>query len=447
MTGAPMTSLPPHALPRIAGRLFNTPLLMMPETALTVASALSERLGLDLDGPAPLGARGFDALAVDRGGDPDDGDAPYSIHEGVATIPIHGELVNRGSWLDAYSGLVSYSGLGVSLQTAAADPAVSGILLDVDSGGGEFAGCIETAAIVRAVSEVKPISVFVNGACCSAAYALSAGASDITVSPSAIVGSIGVMMLHLDRSGALGKAGVKPTIIHAGAFKADGHSTQPLDDGSLGRLQAMVDESHALFVGSVAEHRDGMSEAAVRATEAGVYLGAEAVRLGLADRVGTLDDALARLPQPAPATAGAVPTPFRGITMAALPTETISRNSHTAALEAAAAAARTEGERAGAASERARISGILGHAEATERGAQARHLAFETDMAAEGAVALLKASAKEGASAPAGKKHRLDAIVPVPPVGGDAPEDEPKTEAERGAAAFASARGVKPAGR
>ena len=444
-------------LPRIAGRLFNAPLLVLPETALTVAANLSDRLGVDMDGvEGPAGARGEvlrpGAFALGRSRSDDEDDAPYSIHDGVATIPIHGELVNRGSWLDAYSGLVSYDGLTAALRQAEGDPAVNGILLDIDSPGGEASGCMETADVVRAVAGTKPVSAFVNGLGCSAAYALAAGCSDITVTPSTMVGSIGVVMMHVDRSAALGKAGVKPTLIHAGAYKVDGHSAQPLGDDVRDRLQARIDGAYDLFVGSVVSHRP-MTDAAVRGTEAGVFMGAEAVKIGLADRVGTIDDARATLPKPAPATAG-LPAPFRG-TIMSTPNETISRATHDAALSSlraeleggtasAVATARAEAEKAGAAAERTRISGILNHAEAKERSTQARHLAFSTGMTVDDAAGLMAASAKEVAATTTTtttKTHRLDAIVPVPQVGADAGDKEPETDAEKGAAAFGAVRG------
>ena len=440
-------------LPRIAGRLFNAPLLVLPETALTVAANLSDRLGVDMEGVDLPRAAGRDGLRprafLDDDSDRRDDDAPYSIHDGIATIAIHGELVNRGSWLDAYSGLVSYDGLTAALRQAEADPAVSGILLDIDSPGGEAAGCMETADVVRDVAGTKPVAAFVNGLGCSAAYALAAGCTDITVTPSAMVGSIGVVMMHVDRSAALGKAGLKPTLIHAGAHKVDGHSTAPLADDVRDRLQARIDGAYDLFVGSVVSHRP-MTDAAVRATEAGVFMGAEAVKIGLADRVGTLDDAVASLPQPSPAKG--LPSTYRGPHMAT-PTETVSRAAHDTALASlradleagtasAVTAARAEGEKAGASAERTRISGILGHAEAKDRSTQARHLAFSTGLSIDDAVGLLAASAKETAQASGGRGgHRLDGNVPVPPVGADAGEEAPKSDVERGAAAFGAARG------
>ncbi len=429
-------------LPRIAGRLFNVPLLVMPETALAVAANLSDRLGVDMEGvDLPAGARREDlrpgAFTVGRSRSDDDEDAPYSIHDGVATITIHGELVNRGSWLDAYSGLVSYDALTAALRQAEADPAVKGILLDIDSPGGEASGCMETADVVRAVAGTKKVSAFVNGFGCSAAYALAAGCTDITVTPSAMVGSIGVVMMHVDRSAALGKAGLKPTLIHAGAHKVDGHSTAPLADDVRDRLQARINGAYDLFVGSVVSHRP-MTDAAVRGTEAGVFMGADAVKIGLADRVGTIDDALGTLPEPA--VTGQFYS-FQGSYMGT-PNETVSRASHDSALASLRAelesgtastvtAARTEGEKAGAAAERARISGILGHAEAKERANQAHHLAFSTSMTVEDAVGLMAASAKDAAPAATGPLGRMG-FVPKPHVQPDTTGAEAKVEADHG---------------
>ncbi len=101
-------------------------------------------------------------------------------------------------------------------------------------------------------------------------------------------------MLHVDRSAALAKAGVKPTLIYAGAHKVDGFSLQVLPEDACARIQAAVDGVYALFVRSVATHR-GLTDAAVRATEGGVLMGQAAVVAGLAHRVGTVDHAMALL--------------------------------------------------------------------------------------------------------------------------------------------------------
>jgi signal peptide peptidase SppA len=163
-------------------------------------------------------------------------------------------------------------------------------VLDIDSPGGEAGGAMETAARIRALDAKKPVVAFVNGMAASAAYALASGARTIIATPSAMLGSIGVVWMHVDRSAQVERVGVKPTLLTAGAFKTDGHSLAPLAADARGRIQAQINKIYGLFVETVAAHRP-MSAAAVRATEAGVYIGSQAVDARLADQVGSLDDA------------------------------------------------------------------------------------------------------------------------------------------------------------
>jgi signal peptide peptidase SppA len=208
---------------------------------------------------------------------------------GIALLPVMGELVNRGSWLDAMSGLTSYERLDAQLNAAINDPRVKGLVLDMNSPGGQASGAMETADLVRSLSKRKPVVAFVNGQAASAAYAIAAGASRVVFTPSAIVGSIGVVYLHMDRSAAVEKAGLKPTLLHAGAYKIDGSPFAALPDDARARIQASIDGVYDLFVASVAQHRKGLDAAAVRSTEAGVFMGQAAVDARLADAVGTLD--------------------------------------------------------------------------------------------------------------------------------------------------------------
>lgn len=430
----------------VAARLFNTPLLVLPETAVTIATNMAGRFGVepmgDVDASATPGA------AIMRPGDePADDDRSYTMADGVATIPVRGELVNRGSWLSSFSGLTTYEGLASSLRQAAADDAVAGIVLDIDSPGGEAAGAMETAAVVRAVSDQKPVKAFVNSLAASAAYAIAAGASTITVAPSSTVGSIGVVLLHIDRSQAMDKAGVKPTLIHAGAYKTDGHSSKPLADDARARIQAMVDGVYDLFVASVASHRPALTEDTVRKTEAGLFMGAAAVAAGLADNVGTMSDVLKSFPKTRKGDAFLTP---KGTTMTEavkIPDGYIAKADHDSAVAAASTAAHAEGRavgmKAGAEAERGRIKAILTADEAKGREASAQHLALSTSMSVEdvkGALAGLVVPAPPVvAAAPVGPKgNRLDKVVPIPDVQPDDAVDAPKSEYERGAAAFAA---------
>ena len=209
-------------------------------------------------------------------------------------LPIHGTLVRRTVGLEAESGLMSYATIGAELDAALANPAIRAILLDLDSPGGEAGGVFDLAERIRAAAQVKPVWAVANDLAFSAAYALAAGASRLLVSRTGGVGSIGVIALHVDQSAQDARAGLAYTPVFAGARKNDLDPHAPLTAAAHAVLQAEVDRIYDLFVNSVAAHR-GLAPAAVRATEAGLFFGPDAVAAGLADAVGSFDDALAQL--------------------------------------------------------------------------------------------------------------------------------------------------------
>ena len=133
----------------------------------------------------------------------------------------------------------------------------------------------------------------------SAAYAIASAASRIYTMPTGLSGSIGVVMLHMDLSQLLADAGVKPTFIFAGAHKVDGNPYEPLPDGVRATFQAEIDAFYGLFVQAVAIGRGRrMTEQGVRETEARIFMGDDAVRIGLADEIATFDEVIATLAGP-----------------------------------------------------------------------------------------------------------------------------------------------------
>lgn len=215
---------------------------------------------------------------------------------GVAIIPIMGTIMPRANLMSEYSGGTSVQGLTKQLRAALADPEVGSILLDIDSPGGQVSNVPELAAEILASRGDKPIVAVANTLAASAAYWLAASADEIVVSPSAEVGSIGVLAMHEDVSGMLEREGVKVNFIHAGKYKVEGNPYEPLTDEARGAMQARVDEYYEMFVSAVAKGR-GVTPAAVRGGfgEGRVVGAKEAVRLGMADRVATLDETIARL--------------------------------------------------------------------------------------------------------------------------------------------------------
>jgi signal peptide peptidase SppA len=268
-------------LPHLAARLYGTPLLVARSKLDVILGALGPRLAgqtIPFDGDI--------APSADVAVTPD----------GIAIVPVIGTLVARSGYLGAASGLTAYSDIADTIEAAATDPGIRAILLDVDSSGGEVGGLFDLVDHIQAIRSQcgKPIWASAHEAALSAAYAIACVADRIYVTQTGEVGSVGVVAVHRDESGADAQAGLAWTFVHAGAAKVDGNPHQPLSDSARATLQADVDALYGKFTTLVAERRR-ISPDAVRATEAAVYRGDQAVAAGLADKVGTLRVALADL--------------------------------------------------------------------------------------------------------------------------------------------------------
>ncbi len=271
-----------NRLPHLASLLVGTPLMIEPaklEVLLQVLGAqdLQRQAATVLDSPVAGNAPTPLDLGMGDGG--------------IAVIQAVGSLTKRSLGLDALSGLTSYDQLQEQLAAALLDPNVEGIVLDVDSPGGEASGVFDLADRIRAGRSIKPIYAVANDRALSAAYALASSASKVFVSRTAAVGSIGVIAMHVDQSARDAATGLRYTPVYAGARKADLSPHAPISDVARGQLQAEVDRLYGLFVDTVATNRV-LSAQAVRASEAGVFFGEGAVQAGLADAVGTLRDAM-----------------------------------------------------------------------------------------------------------------------------------------------------------
>lgn len=215
---------------------------------------------------------------------------PFVYQDGVAVIPIHGTLLNRfnGSW-----GFVTgYQYIRRMLNAALDDDDVEMIVFDVDSPGGEAAGCFELAREIMASRRVKPSLAMVDALAASGGIALGAAPTTIYAIPSARIGSIGVYRMHVSYEGALKDAGIKVTFATAGAHKVDGNPYQDLPQAVLDEWRESAGKTWDDFISLVAEARD-MSEDEVRATQARVYRADEALAKGLINAVKTPTEAVA----------------------------------------------------------------------------------------------------------------------------------------------------------
>ena len=214
----------------------------------------------------------------------------------VAVLPVYGVIAPRMNMMTRYSGGTSAEQLGNDITALAHDPSVSAIVLDVDSPGGAATGIPELAAKIRAAAGEKRIIAMVNHLAASAAYWTASQATEIWSSPSGEVGSIGVYMVHFDESEMYAEAGIKPTIVRAGKFKAEGNPFEPLGEDAKAAMQATIDDWYGQFVGAVAagrgvpakQVRDGYGQGRVVSSN-------EALKSGMIDRIATMDDLLTEL--------------------------------------------------------------------------------------------------------------------------------------------------------
>lgn len=201
------------------------------------------------------------------------------------------------------------------LRAALADETITAIALHVDSPGGSIALVEETAAELRAARDVKPITAVANTMAASAAYHIASQATELVVTPSGYVGSIGVYMLHTDLSGALEKEGVVMTYVYAGRYKTEGNPYEPLTDEARADWQSDVDGLHDTFVRDVAAGRQ-VPEAKVRSDfgEGRLLRAADALQAGMVNRVATFEQAVgdlaraAQAPDPVPSPPDAAAT-------------------------------------------------------------------------------------------------------------------------------------------
>lgn len=354
---------------------------------------------------------------------------PFAFAQGVAVIPVTGSLINRFG--GSYGYVTGYNFIRSQVAAAGLDPDVTAIVFDMNSYGGEAAGCFECAADIPRLANGKPTLAVVDSNCYSACYALASQCDKIAVTPSGGVGSVGVVSMHVDISKMIDSMGVTVTFIYAGDHKVDGNMFEPLSDEVKADMQASITKMRLSFAELVAKGR-GIDVQAVIDTQARCYRADDALRLGLIDAIATPQGALtALLGELSGSTVQLSQEKEPEMADQEKPGAQAASTQDTAA---AAQEART--------AERARIQGIQSCDESKGREKLASHLALNTDLSVDAAKAILAASPAEKtqAAAPAAAANPFDAAMNAsahPQVGADATGDAPG--AEQQAAAMTSA--------
>lgn len=203
--------------------------------------------------------------------------------DAVAVITIDGTIQYDGT-------SSSPEGLKSLLDEAEASPHIRAVVLRVDSGGGLSTAGEEMTEYLRAFS--KPVVVSSASTNASAAYEISSQADYIFTAKSTAIGAIGTAMQITDTSELMDMLGINVQDITSADSKDSTYGTRPLTDEERAYYQDMVDQINEVFIQNVAEGR-GMDVEAVRALATGLtFTGMDAVENGLADEIGTKEDAI-----------------------------------------------------------------------------------------------------------------------------------------------------------
>ena len=255
---------------------------ILPSALEGLSPALAQSVEIGEALPAPIHA------AMGRSSS---NDGPPEMLGDIAVIPITGMIrTNVDMWSEWGFG-TALPDIRSKISQAVESPKVKGILLYVDSPGGQAAGNEELSAEIFAARDKKPICTYSPFLMASAAYYLGSAASSVYVGKTATVGSIGVIIVHSQWTDPT----VKFEVVRYGQNKAQGNPYEPLGEKGRAELQKLADSLGQMFDASVARNRNVSQETvSSRFGSGSVFVGQQAVQRGLADGVASsLDEVLA----------------------------------------------------------------------------------------------------------------------------------------------------------
>ncbi len=205
--------------------------------------------------------------------------------DGVAVVPVIGPIFRYANILSQVSGATSIDLLARDFSAALADPAISAIVLEIDSPGGMTAGVSEFAGMVRSAAPVKPVIAYVSNLGASAGYWIAAAAKEIVVADTAMLGSIGTVM----RVSIAKDSGAVEIVSSQSPLKRP----DPATAAGRAQMQKLVDASAQVFVEAVASYRGTTADKVLSGFGQGdLLMGRAAVAAGMADRLGSLESVI-----------------------------------------------------------------------------------------------------------------------------------------------------------
>ena len=212
----------------------------------------------------------------------------------IAIIPIDGTIMNARSPGLLQSGENIVSLLTQQFREAEEDGSVKAVVLRLNSPGGTVTASDTLYDMVRGFRKRtgKPVIASVQEVAASGAYYVACSADEIVTQPTSVVGSIGVIFTTFDVVGTMDKIGVRSYTVKSGQLKDMGSPFKAMTPAERQVMQGLIDEYFARFRSIVQSNRKLSDDQTTAVTDGRVFSGEQAVALKLADRLGTLDDAL-----------------------------------------------------------------------------------------------------------------------------------------------------------
>jgi signal peptide peptidase SppA len=220
---------------------------------------------------------------------------PYQVSGSTAIINVAGPLTKRWTCAAWMFGGTPMDAIREQVRMAQKDDDIKSVLLLVDSPGGSVSGTSDLADDVAALNKVKPVTAYIEDMGCSAGYWIASAAGRVVCNKNATIGSIGVYYLIDDASAAYTMRGIKRHRIASGTHKGAGAGGTEITSEQLARMQAEIQSMADLFIAAVAENRGMSTEQVAELATGEVWIGAQAVELGLVDAVEPLDATLKSL--------------------------------------------------------------------------------------------------------------------------------------------------------
>lgn len=224
------------------------------------------------------------------------------IRDGVGVVSIHGPLFRKGNfWTELFGGS-AYDQIQHDINVLTTTPGLKAIVLDIDSPGGEASGVAELADSIYQLRGKIPVHAYIGGTGASAAYWIATAAQEIHSSSTAIIGSIGVQTAVRNSKNS--------SEIRFVSSQSPNKNRDPATEEGAAEVQRVINDLADVFIAQVARNRSTTSDdVQKRYGQGSVFVGASALKQGLADKLTTFEDLMNKVTKPDPITESRTETP------------------------------------------------------------------------------------------------------------------------------------------